>query len=223
MKKISENLYVISKKGLFWVPIFVITNDNEKLTLVDTGTKKHAKIVIREIKEKWGSLDKIQRIVFTHRHYDHTQGLAPLIDEVKNAYPNHTIEIITHKNEGPHFAKDIKRADLQPNRLVEHEEMIDEALGIRAIHVPGHTFGHLCLLLEKEKIMLLGDVLIWIFGKIKQILEKVHDNWDQSQKSLKILLNYEWDIGIPSHMKLKQIPRAEIEKYISENKKKRGL
>ncbi|MHA1452426.1 MAG: hypothetical protein ACTSRD_06160, partial [Promethearchaeota archaeon] len=93
-------------------------------------------------------------------------------------------------------------------------------LKLRGIHVPGHTFGHLCILLEEEKIMLLGDVLIWILGRLKQVMEKVHDDWNLSQQSLETLLKYEWDIGIPSHFKLKQIPRSEVENYIKNNKYK---
>ncbi len=220
MQKISENLYAITAKGLFWVPVFVITNDNENLTLIDTGLKKHAKIVIEEIKKKWGSLDKITRIIFTHRHMDHVGGLSKIMQEIKEKDPEHTVEIVVHEHEAPYFSKDIKDPDLQPTREVKHEEWIDEDLQLKGIHVPGHTFGHLCVLLEKEKIMLLGDVIIWIFGGLKQVMEKVHDDWNTSQKSLKILLKYEWETGIPSHFKLRQIPRAQIEHYINDLEKK---
>ncbi|MHA1111166.1 MAG: MBL fold metallo-hydrolase [Promethearchaeota archaeon] len=220
MQKISDNLYAITAKGIFWVPVFVITRDNENLTLIDTGLNKHAKIVIRKIKEKWGSLNKIKRIVFTHRHMDHVGGLAQMVDEIKKINPDHVVEIVTHKDEAPYFSKEVSRDDLQPNRLVEHEEWIDKDLKLRGIHVPGHTFGHLCILLEEEKIMLLGDVLIWILGRLKQVMEKVHDDWNLSQQSLETLLKYEWDIGIPSHFKLKQIPRSEVENYIKNNKYK---
>jgi glyoxylase-like metal-dependent hydrolase (beta-lactamase superfamily II) len=218
MKKLSENLFVITARGLMWVPVFVVTDDNENLTLIDTGTKKFGRIIIKEVQERWGSLDKIKRIVFTHRHMDHVGGLEKLVDEIHKLHPNHLFEIVTHKEEAPHFHNEIARKDLQPNRLVEHEEYIDGELKLKAIHVPGHTFGHMCLLFEKEKIMLLGDALIWIFGGLKQVMEKVHDNWEQSQKSLEILLNYDWEVAIPSHMKLKQIPRSEIEHYIKTNK-----
>lgn len=218
MKKLADNLFVVTVKGLFWVPVFVVPDNNQNLTLIDTGLKKHVKKVIQKIRERWGSLDKIKRIIFTHRHYDHVGGLAELLDEIAKINPDHKIEIITHTDEAPYFKKEVKREDLHPNRLVNHEDYIDSELGIRAIHIPGHTYGHLCVLLEKEKVMILGDVLIWIFGGIKQVMEKVHDDWTQSQKSLETLLKYEWDFGIPSHMKPKQIPRAEIENYITNNK-----
>ncbi len=213
-------MYAITARGLFWVPVFVIEDKKGNLTLVDTGLKKHIEIVMKEITEKWGSLEKIRRIIFTHRHMDHVGGLESLVEEIRKSDPNHDLEIVTHKDEASYFAKDVKNKDLQPTRLVDHEEYIDKELEVKGIHVPGHTFGHLCILLEKEKIMLLGDVLIWIFGGIKQVMEKVHDNWDLSQKSLEILLKYDWDTGIPSHFKLKQIHRQEIEKYILEKIKK---
>lgn len=220
MIQISENLYAVTAKGLFWVPVFVVTKNNENLTLIDTGMKNHINIVMKKITEKWGSLDKIKRIIFTHRHMDHVGGLAKLVDEIKKINPEHKIEIVIHKDEASHFANEVKRIDLQPNRLVEHEEYIDEELNLKGIHVPGHTFGHLCLLLEKDQIMLLGDVIIWILGGLKQVIEKVHDDWNLSQKSLEILLNYEWETGIPSHFKLKQIPRHQIENYILTIRKK---
>jgi glyoxylase-like metal-dependent hydrolase (beta-lactamase superfamily II) len=220
MIKISEKLYAATGKGLFWVPVFIITKDNESLTLIDTGLQKDVKKVIKQLREKWGSLEKIKRIIFTHRHADHTGGLGTIIDEIKKINPNHKVEIVCHKDEAPHFGDVVTREDLQPNRLVEHEEMIDENLGIKGIHVPGHTYGHLCLLLEKENIMLLGDVIIWMFGGLKQVMEKAHDDWNLSQQSMNIILNYRWETGIPSHFKLKEIPRQEIENYISALMKK---
>ena len=126
MKQITENLYFIAAKGFMWVPIFIIVDENENLTLVDTGLKKHAKLAMRSIREKWGPLDKIKRIIFTHRHYDHTGGLELLIDEVRKFHPEHKIEIVMHEDEASHYAKDIKRKDLQPNRLIKHDEYIDQ-------------------------------------------------------------------------------------------------
>ncbi len=224
MKKIADNLYAISGKGFYSTPVFVLEKSNGKLTLIDTGLAKDTNTIIKKIKQKWNSLENIERIIFTHEHLDHTQGLIKILDEMATisaeAPPHEKIEIIVHKDEESQFINDFKKYKIKPNRLIIHEEIIDKDLDIKAIHTPGHSFGHICLLLEKQKIILIGDIIMFMFKRLMPTPKKFHDNYKQYLESLPIILDYEWNFAIPSHIKPKKIPREKIEKYIMKMKRK---
>lgn len=219
MKKLAENVFAITGKGLFSVPVFVVTKTNGKLTIIDTGLAKDIDVIIKKIMKKWGSLENIERIIFTHSHGDHTQGLLKILDEMTTisaeAPPHEKIELIVHEAEAPYFVELFKEQNIKPNRLVKHEEFIDKELNLRVIHIPGHTFGHICLLLEDKKIILLGDTIMNIYGFLRPVFKKFHDDNDQYIVSLPRILNYEWEFAVPSHIKPKKIPRVKIERFIS--------
>ncbi|MBN1329992.1 MAG: MBL fold metallo-hydrolase [Candidatus Heimdallarchaeota archaeon] len=217
MKQIATNLYSSTRRGIFCVPIFILEKSNGKITLIDTGLKKDAKKISKEIIAKWGSLENIERIIFTHRHYDHVGGLSTFIKKLK-LIPNvdlSNIEIVMHELEAPLFQSEYHKMPIEINRFVKHDEVIDIELDIKVIHNPGHTFGHICLLLQKEKIILTGDSFMCIFGSLRPVFRKAHDDYNQYLQTIPQLLNYDWDFAIPSHMSAKMIPRKEIEEFIA--------
>jgi len=225
MKQLAKNVYSITGKGFFSVPVFVLEKQNGMLTLIDAGLEKYAPTIIKKIRKKWGSLEKIERIVFTHRHYDHTGGLATLIREMTTIStpesPEERVEIVCHEDEAPHFANTLRGQIINPNRTVKHDEIIDEELNLKAIHVPGHSWGHICLLLEKEKLLFLGDLLMLMPFGLRPIFEKFCDDYEQYLETVGTILNYDWDFAIPSHMKAKKIPRKKVKQLIEKMSMKR--
>ncbi len=91
---------------------------------------------------------RIDRILVTHTHLDHSPGAAalaaatgaPVLGRVA-AFPQG------------------QDASFNPARELQHGERL--ALGpattLRAIHTPGHASNHLCFLLEQEKTLFTGD------------------------------------------------------------------
>ena len=62
MKEIAKNLYAVTGSVLYSVPIFIIEVNENELIMIDTGLKKDVRTVIKKLKTKWGSLDKIKKI-----------------------------------------------------------------------------------------------------------------------------------------------------------------
>ncbi len=218
VKEIASNLFSVSGNGIYSVPVFVAEKENGMLTLIDTGLEKDISAIIKKIRKRWDSLEKIERIIFTHRHPDHIGGLPTLIEELTTiSAPESTlerIEIICHKDEAKYFIEEQKTDPVKPNRLVEHNEIIDQELQLRAIHLPGHTFGHICILAEKQRILFLGDTIMQMFFRLQPVFKKFHDDYNLYLKTLPKMLEFEWDYAIPSHMKPVKIPREKIKRFI---------
>ncbi len=221
MNELAPNVFAVTGLGLYSVPVFVIKANENELVLIDAGLKKDAKTILKKIKNKWGSLDKIKKIVFTHRHLDHTGGLPQILKAIELANENSSVELICHEKEAEHFIEELKEYGIKPTRTVKHEEYITKDVKIKAIHNPGHTYGHICLLLEDEKLLLLGDTIMYISGVLMPVFKAFHDDYKQYKKSLPKLLDYDWEYAIPSHNRPLKITREKVEKFIKKMKKKK--
>ncbi|MHA1154926.1 MAG: MBL fold metallo-hydrolase [Candidatus Heimdallarchaeota archaeon] len=221
MKELAKNVFAVTGLGMYSVPVFVIEVNKNELILIDAGLKKDANSILKKIETKWGSLDKIKRIVFTHRHLDHTGGLAQILEAIESENERANVEIICHEEEEQYFIKDLEELKLKPTRTLKHEEYIAKGVKIKAIHNPGHTYGHICLLIEDEKLLILGDTIMYISGVLMPVFKKFHDDYKKYKKSLPKLLDYDWEYAIPSHNRPIKISREKIKKFIKKMKKKK--
>jgi glyoxylase-like metal-dependent hydrolase (beta-lactamase superfamily II) len=174
MKRISNNIYQIS---LGWVNAFVIEDNG--LTLIDTGPKGSAGKIFNAIKNGGKNPYDIKRIILTHAHPDHS-GSA---EEMKRML---RVPVMAHREDAqimrygiacrkevcltPGFKNwliyelAIKRSGINIEPVVIDEQLNDHDLlpllgGLRVIHTPGHTRGHISLLAENEEVLIAGDLL----------------------------------------------------------------
>jgi glyoxylase-like metal-dependent hydrolase (beta-lactamase superfamily II) len=59
--------------------------------------------------------------------------------------------------------------------------------GIKVIHTPGHTVGHICLYLEQSRTLVAGDALAVEGGVLRPSLPALSHDVDQAVASLKQL------------------------------------
>jgi len=174
MKRISNNIYQIS---LGWVNAFVIEDNG--LTLIDTGPKGSAGKIFSAIKNGGKNPYDIKRIILTHAHPDHS-GSAEEMKRMLRA------PVMAHREDAqimrygiacrkevcltPGFKNwlfyelAIKRSGINIEPVVIDEELDNHDLlplagGLRVIHTPGHTKGHISLLAENEEVLIAGDLL----------------------------------------------------------------
>jgi len=174
MKRISKHIYQLS---LGWVNVFIIEDKDNGLTLVDTGPKGSAGKIFDAIKRAGMDPYNIKRIVLTHAHLDHS-GSA---EELKRLL---RVPVMAHREDAQLirygvacrreislspglknrliYELAIKRADISIEPVSVDIELKDRDLlvgGVRVIHTPGHTRGHISLLVEKEEVLIAGDLL----------------------------------------------------------------
>jgi glyoxylase-like metal-dependent hydrolase (beta-lactamase superfamily II) len=102
--------------------------------------------------------DRIEEIVLTHCHYDHTAHLTEI-----RAMTGGRISI--HRLDGPNLGNDLlssamlfgeKAAPVTPDRLLDEGDRVGE---LTVIHTPGHTPGSICLFHEGEEVLVSGDTV----------------------------------------------------------------
>ncbi|QUQ66509.1 MBL fold metallo-hydrolase [Kutzneria sp. CA-103260] len=142
-----------------------LIEENDGYTLVDVGWASAPKV----IEEFLGSLKDIRRVVITHAHPDHVKGLAELKERTGATVHIHADDApwlqagrVPTEGRAGALGRVVDRLPLAhwtsvtPDERVEDGDLIGN---LRVIHTPGHTPGHIALLHEPTRALLVGDLV----------------------------------------------------------------
>ncbi len=179
MQQISRNLYQIS---LGAVNVFLI--EDKGLTLIDTGYKNSMEKIFSKIKKGGKNPADIKQVILTHSHPDHAGSAAqikkslavPLLAHYDDANliekgiagrtPMHLSPGIINWLLYNIFIKRVSNS-IEPAHIKEKlkdQDIIPVAGGIQVIHTPGHSAGHICLLIKNEGVLIAGDICANVAG-----------------------------------------------------------
>ncbi|MBR2000857.1 MAG: MBL fold metallo-hydrolase [Firmicutes bacterium] len=127
---------------------------------------------------------KLQGILLTHHHYDHTGGVDKISFETD-------CKVWIHINDADMYKK--------PAEFLYDGDVIDvDGEALKVIHTPGHTEGGICLMAEKSRIAFTGDTL---FNKEVGRIDLEDGSLKKMERSLRDIIN-KWpnDITVyPGH------------------------
>lgn len=164
--------------GLYRIPIlggytaaFLLVSDGE-VVLVDSGVRRQAPRILCAIARTGRKPEEITSIIVTHAHADHVGSLGPLAEATRARVAVHPEDAGVVRTGGP---LRIGRGTTTGSRIlmavvspfvprrvpparVDREISDGEALpgGLRVLHTPGHTPGHVSLLWERHGGVLIG-------------------------------------------------------------------
>ncbi len=150
---------------------------NNEIFLVDTGMPGKSGEIIDYVKNELKRVPhEIKTIVVTHHHYDHTGNLDKLkkITGANVAIHSADADYISGKK-SQHgslfmipiviFMKIIYRSKpVKADILLQDGDQIGD---YRVIHTPGHTSGSICLYNPNNKVIFVGDNLMYSNNKIE--------------------------------------------------------
>jgi glyoxylase-like metal-dependent hydrolase (beta-lactamase superfamily II) len=153
------------------VNTFVLRDEDGQVTLVDAGTKRAPKIVVAALEQIGVHVTDVTRILVTHAHGDHVGGLGGLRARTGATVAAHEREAAyLREGRGPVLDRTtlggrlLRRSPGLTPTPVEEElvdgQLLDVAGGLRVVHTPGHTPGHVSLLHEPSRLLITGDS-IW--------------------------------------------------------------
>jgi len=147
--------------------------DQELAVLIDTGFPGQIKDLSAAMEKAGVSLNKLKAVILTHQDMDHIGTLPELLKECGN-----NIKVYAHELDKPYIQGElplIKDAHLEnPPKGKVDETLVDgQELpfcgGIRVIHTPGHTAGHISLYLKQSKTLVAGDSMYSVDGDLQGV------------------------------------------------------
>lgn len=152
------------------------------MTLVDAGLPGQG-TAIKEIVTKLGlRMSNIRRLILTHQDIDHIGGAAEIVQETK-------AEVLAHADDLPYIQGEQQLIKFNPERIenmlkslpeerreaarrlfsspprvrvdrvLKDGEELPQHGGLRIIHTPGHTPGHISILALAHGLLISGDAL----------------------------------------------------------------
>jgi glyoxylase-like metal-dependent hydrolase (beta-lactamase superfamily II) len=140
--------------------IYVI--QSEKTVILDCGTGQRHDKILNRLKEIIPP-SEINKIVLSHRHYDHTGGAQALQKALEG-------ELLVHET----AAEALRNGDsqttaasafgmtfpkLEVTALKEGDEIDLGDVKLKVLHIPGHSICSMALLEEKTKTLFSGDTV----------------------------------------------------------------
>ena len=180
MVKITPRIYQLGGRwgnGVLGANVFLLLGDD--LTIVDTGFKGRSRHILKEVQELGYSPSDIDIIIITHHHADHV-GSLPELKKVTQAkvvaHPADAVYIDGRLPQpGPARPQWLNKmltplgglwatTPVTVDILVNDGDELTMCGGIRILHTPGHTPGSISLLLQQERLIIVGDLIAHRFG-----------------------------------------------------------
>jgi len=151
--------YASDQGSMGWSTISLLEVGGRKI-VVDTGPSSRRPLLNQALKSRNLDFEDIDTVILTHLHWDHCQNTDPF----RNA------RILVHPTEMD-YARNPTRGDLATSSYIA--DMLDKmklelvsdgdevAEGVSILETPGHTKGHIGVLVDMggEKILVAGDAM----------------------------------------------------------------
>jgi len=173
---------------------------------------------------------RLKYIIITHHHYDHSSGAHRLREGTGAQIVVHRDEeaLLLHPDEGsgdleiPEDQKEAREqakkwraeaAKATPDVRVDDGDILAVgALRLRCIHAPGHTAGHLCILLEDDGLLFAGDNVLGV--GTAAISPPPHGDMAEYIRSLRKMQALEAAALAPGHGPAVADPHRKIQELI---------
>ncbi|HQV29452.1 MAG TPA: MBL fold metallo-hydrolase [Thermoflexales bacterium] len=180
MKTITPDIHELS---LGIVNVWLI-RDGDGWVLIDTGSPNSAGEILNAAGILGFPPEQLRHVVLTHHHADHAGSLAALRLRTPADATAHPLDadlirrgtaVRPTLKPGPSaFSRVLVRlfgasgsAPYEPG-IVEGEasdgDVLPIAGGLRVIHTPGHSAGHIALFAERQGVLFAGDTCANMFG-----------------------------------------------------------
>lgn len=209
--------------------VFFLLDD--RVTLVDTGPAGSAPRILRALADVGRPPDEVEQIIITHCHLDHAGGLAALQRRLPARTAVHILDapFVTGEALMPlplrlrlpgRAHRGLSRALCPPARidtLLRDGDELPVLGGLRVVHTPGHTAGHIALHLPECGLLIAGDALQVRGARLTPASRWVSDDYRQAVRSLRALTGLDFDVLALSHFApQRRDPRGRITALISQ-------
>jgi glyoxylase-like metal-dependent hydrolase (beta-lactamase superfamily II) len=155
---------------------FLFADADGSLTLVDAGMKRADKKVLASLAQLGKAPQDVERIVLTHAHTDHAGGLAAVKEATGGSVLAHDRDAVYLQTGKPPQLDASRLSGRLMTRMrgsfgkvdvgetFQDGDVLPIGGGLRVVHTPGHSPGHVSLLHESSGVLITGDAIFNVRG-----------------------------------------------------------
>ncbi len=232
----ARDLVVPLAPGVWRIPLvrdlvngFAFRDDDGQVTLVDMGIARSGPRVVAALAAIGAAPSDVTRLLLTHAHPDHAGGAAHVAQATGRAFTVHHDDA-AYAAEGSSPPRDRRfllgrlfdrlsrpGKDFAPVP-VEHEmsdgEVLPIAGGVRVVHTPGHSPGHVSLLHEATGVLVTGDAIFNVLG-LRWPIKSFCTDFRMTQQTAHRLAELDYEVAAFTHgAELRGRPREAIRSFL---------
>lgn len=212
---LAPGVFRIPTAGKDWINSFALVQDDGSVTLVDTGLKRAPARIVAGLSAIGKHPGDVTRIVLTHVHPDHAGGAAEMSRRTGAPVLVHGDDHswarfgrISGANDrstrlGRLFARagEGKIDAFEPGPALTDGDLLPVSGGLRVVHTPGHSPGHISLLVEPAGTLITGDALFnfRFFGGARVSPAFLCSDFAMTKRTAHRLGDLEYDVAAFTH------------------------
>jgi glyoxylase-like metal-dependent hydrolase (beta-lactamase superfamily II) len=232
--RLTSQIWRIPAGPFDFVNSFAVLEDDGRVTLVDTGMSGSVPRIEAGLKEMGKAVEDVHRIVLTHAHGDHAGGAAALKERSGSEVLISAIDAPFAREGyapprdgstlGGKFLNMLGPKGNKFGKVIVGEEFADGDVlpvggGLRVVHTPGHSPGHVALLHEADGVLITGDS-IWNVRKMKWSVRMFCTDIKLNQKTAHVLGELDYEIAAFTHGKhITQNAREAVRTFLRDAKR----
>lgn len=206
---LGEGIYRIPTLGDF-INSFAFLESDGSVTLVDTGTSMASTKIVNGLAEIGKHPQDVQRIVLTHAHNDHVGSAAKLVPQTRAGGATVHVDDAKYVREGKappgsglgNVLSRMPGMGWKPCPVaatVQDGDVLDVAGGLAVHHTPGHTPGHVSLLHQLSGVLITGDAIFNMNGRMTWPFKAFCTDFPLNEKSATVLGDLEYRVAAFTH------------------------
>ncbi|RZU76280.1 glyoxylase-like metal-dependent hydrolase (beta-lactamase superfamily II) [Micromonospora kangleipakensis] len=208
---LAPGVWRIPTVGRALVNSYAFVGDDGSVTLVDCGLKRAPARIVRGLAAIGKTPADVTGIVLTHAHPDHAGGAAELSRRTGAPVAAHTADVpYAESGQVPPHDPTITAgrflARLAGGRFPAVEvacpladgDVLAVGGGLRVLHTPGHSPGHVSLLHEPTRVLVTGDALFNVAG-VRWPVKSFCTDFRMTQRTAHVLGELDYDVAAFTH------------------------
>lgn len=225
---LAPGVFRLPTLGHHAINSFALIDDDGTVTLIDAGLKGATRRLLAALSELGKRPADVTGVLLTHVHGDHSGGAGGL-----RAASGASVQI--HPDDAPFLVQGSQpppdpgaplgplvglAASRGPRCPVDatfvDREVIDVAGGLQVVHTPGHTPGHCSFLLQRAGILLTGDALLHLGGRISWPLATFCSDTGLARRSAATFAQLDYEVAAFAHgPEIRHHARQAIRRFLA--------